>query len=80
MNQISMYTLKITNGAENRSLKVRNAVTEVLCKFHYGNDHLQMGQSPITVAKYSGLCFIRNAIMTSFSFNGSLSDFLLDIK
>jgi len=28
---------------------------EVLCKSHYGNDHLQMGKIPITVAEDLGL-------------------------
>ena len=37
-------------------LKVVNAVMEVLYKSHYGNNHLQMGQNPITIAEDSGLC------------------------
>ena len=31
---------------------------EVLCKSHYGNDHLQMGKNPITVAEDLGQSMI----------------------
>ena len=55
MKQNSVYTSKITNGAENGSLKVGNTVMEVLYKSHYGKDYLQMGRNPITLAEDSGL-------------------------
>ena len=37
---------------------------EVLYKSHYSNDHLQMGQNPITIAKDSG-----QNLITTFSSN-----------
>ena len=40
--------------AENGNLKVGKTITEVLCKSHYVNDHLEMGKKPITVAEDSG--------------------------
>ena len=46
--------MKDCKGAENGSLKVGKIVTEVLCKSHYSNNHLQMGQNPITVAEDLG--------------------------
>ena len=42
------------NGAENGCLTNGKTVTEVLYKSHYGNDHLQTGKNPITVAKDLG--------------------------
>ena len=44
------FRLHIKDGAENGCLKVENTVTEVLCKSHYVKNHMQLGQSPITVA------------------------------
>ena len=43
------------NGAENGYLKIGQDMTESFQKSHYGNSHLQIGQTPITVAEHFGL-------------------------
>ena len=54
-------------GNNTRSIKVnvdklnKPEQTEVICKLHYDNSHLQMGQNYITVAEYSELCLMNIA-------------------
>ena len=54
-----------SNGAENVSLSIVQAVTEVLNKSHYGNSHFQMRQNLVTIAEHSGhsLVYLANELL-----------------
>jgi hypothetical protein len=48
------FHIKDYERGKNWKFMVGNTITEILCKSRYGNDHLQMGQNTITIAKDSG--------------------------
>ena len=50
----SVYTYKITSGAENTCLLNEQAIKVVLCKFHFS---FQMGNYSLWIAEDSGLGF-----------------------
>ena len=75
--QNSVYSWKITNGAENACLSVKKTIAELLCKFY---SIFKMGNCPLQIAKDKYNCaenfIIFEVITQHFSWTKMLLMFL----